>query len=40
MINFTRNDEHEGKINVIDSKEDEGLFVTGGEDGVVKVWTY
>lgn len=23
-----------------DFKEDEGLFVTGGEDGFVKVWTY
>jgi len=35
-----RNDEHDGKINVTDSKEDEGLFVTGGVDGFVKVWTY
>lgn len=39
MINFMRNDEHDGKINMTDVKEDEGLFVTGGEDGFVKIWT-
>ena len=40
MVNFMRNEEHDGRINVTDFKEDEGLFVTGGEDGFVKVWTY
>ena len=40
MLNFVRNDEHDGCITFTDSKEDEGLFVTGGSDGFVKIWTY
>lgn len=40
LINFVWNEEHDGKLTVTDSKQNEGLFATGGVDGFVKIWTY
>jgi len=39
ILPFTRTDEHDGKINIADTKPDDKLFVTGGDDGFVKIWT-
>ena len=40
MLTFTRSDEHDGAVTAADSFSAEKLFVTGGEDGFVKIWTY
>lgn len=37
-LNSDKIDEHEDELMSIDMLESKGLFVTGGRDGLVKVW--
>lgn len=37
-LNSDKIDEHEDELMSIDMLESKGLFVTGGKDGIVKVW--
>lgn len=40
MVNTEKSEEHETGITGIDVLENYGLFVTGGKDGIVKIWNY
>ena len=37
-INCDKQDEHEDELMSIDMLQSRGLFVTGGKDGLIKVW--
>jgi WD40 repeat protein len=39
IVHREKSNEHSGKINCIDSSLNGNLFITGGQDGYVKVWT-
>lgn len=39
IIHRIKSNEHSGKINCIDSSIGGKLFITGGQDGYIKVWT-
>ena len=38
MLDFDKSDEHEDAITCCDSLPELGLFVTGDNDGLVKIW--
>jgi len=37
-LNCEKMDEHEDQLEAVDYLNDQGLFVTGGRDGLVKIW--
>lgn len=39
ILHRNKANEHQGKVNCMDSNIDRHLFITGGEDGFVKIWT-
>ena len=39
MIHIDKSNEHSGKVNCMDTNLEANLFITGGKDGYVKVWT-
>ena len=39
-INCDKQDEHEDELMSVDMLQSKGLFVSGGKDGLIKVWNF